>query len=468
MSWDKIKEEVKAVIRYSQDFSTEPKVDNLIEQWAKAKESFFNMMGEQLIYEHPEEVTFEMNEQDKIHSVEDFIREVEWKYRYTKHIDALLEFLRSVKNNFFKNEVPEKFSCGNINIPKGMKINKALKFFFPDDKDNLTDIQNEVSRVIQKDKVKGILCISIHPLDFLSSSENTYKWRSCHALDGEYRAGNLSYMVDKSTVICYLRSTKDKQNLSNFPSNVPWNSKKWRMLLHFSEDMEMMFAGRQYPFSSAQGMKMVKDILLKEAGFPFNWTDWDNTKIRTFSYNDGTNVQLDTDYLEIDGKLKDIRDVVKIGSGALNFNDVLNSTLYDPSYSFRLHKRSSFWGEDYFYKQTSEYNTVFIIGGSVKCLCCEQEDIVIPETVRCISCEEIYGTEEMEDFIYCENCGRRMYYDNSIYVYDDGYYSGFRVCPDCAEEYDKCVVCGTYLTKDNSYVDEDGNVYCRDCYKEEK
>lgn len=61
-----------------------------------------------------------------------------------------------------------------------------------------------------------------------------------------------------------------------------------------------------------------------------------------------------------------------------------------------------------------------------------------------------------------------MYYDNSIYVYDDGYYSGFRVCPDCAEEYDRCVVCGTYLTKDNSYVDEDGNVYCRDCYREEK
>ena len=28
--------------------------------------------------------------------------------------------------------------------------------------------------------------------DYLSLSENAFNWRSCHALDGEYRAGNLS------------------------------------------------------------------------------------------------------------------------------------------------------------------------------------------------------------------------------------------------------------------------------------
>ena len=44
-------------------------------------------------------------------------------------------------------------------------------------------------------------------------------------------------MVDKSTVICYLKS-KEKYKLPNFPSSVLWNSKKWRVLIHFSNDKE--------------------------------------------------------------------------------------------------------------------------------------------------------------------------------------------------------------------------------------
>lgn len=468
MDFDKIKEEVKEVIRFSQGFSTEPKVDELMYQWAEAKKSFIDIMGGNLIYELPEEVTFEMSEQDKIHSVDEFIREVEWKYRYSRYIDYLLDFLTSIKKDFFKNEVSQDFSFPNdIKIPKGMKINRALKFFFPNDKESLTDIQNEVSRILQKDKVKGILCISVHPLDFLSSSENTYNWRSCHALDGEFRSGNLSYMVDSSTVICYLRSKNLEQHLPNFPFKVPWNSKKWRMLLHFSEDWEMMFAGRQYPFSSEQGMDIVKDKLLKSAGFPDSWTKWDNTKITNFTYSTGEKIELNGEYLEIGHKLKEIKDLVKVGPGSQNFNDILSSSFYDPYYSFRLHKRNMYWDiEDYYCKSTSYTGTTFTIGGAVRCLCCGKYDILIPQTMRCISCEEEYGTEEIDDFVYCEDCGRRVYYDNTIFVYSD-YYDGFRVCPECAEEYDRCDECGSYITPENKVIDKDGRVFCRHCYGEE-
>ena len=467
MDYDKIKEEVKEVIRFSQGFSTEPKVDKLIHRWAEAKQSFIEIMGGNLIYELPDEVTFEMNEHDKIHSVEEFIREVEWKYRYNKNIDFLLDFLSNIKQDFFKNEVSKDFSYRNIKIPKGMKINRALKFFFPDNKEELTDIQNEVSRILQKDKVKGILCISVHPLDFLSSSENTYNWRSCHSLDGEFRSGNLSYMVDSSTVICYLRSKNSEQCLPNFPSKIPWNSKKWRMLLHFSEDREMMFAGRQYPFTSEQGMDVVKDVLLSNAGFPDSWTKWDNTKITSFTYNNGEKVELNSEYLEIGYKLKDIKELVTVGPGSLNFNDVLSSSFYDPYYSFRLHNRKTIWDlHDYYSKQASYSQTKFVIGGSVNCLCCGKHEITLPETVRCIDCEEEYGFEEIEDFVYCEDCNRRVYYENTVFVYSD-YYEGFRVCPECAEEYNRCEECGAYITPEYTIVDKNGMVYCRHCYGEE-
>ena len=127
-------------------------------------------------------------------------------------------------------------------IPRGMKIVKSFKYFEKDE-DTLADIQSAASMIIQEDKIEGKLCMSVHPLDFLSLSENTYNWRSCHALDGDYRAGNLSYMVDSSTVICYLKSDRDER-LPNFPPEVKWNSKKWRVLLFFSNDWDMIFAGR--------------------------------------------------------------------------------------------------------------------------------------------------------------------------------------------------------------------------------
>jgi hypothetical protein len=51
----------------------------------------------------------------------------------------------------------------------------------------------------------------------------------------------------------------DDQKLNGF-GNVLWNSKKWRMLLHPNDDDSIMFAGRQYPFSSKSGIDKVLEI----------------------------------------------------------------------------------------------------------------------------------------------------------------------------------------------------------------
>ena len=109
-----------------------------------------------------------------------------------------------------------------------MKIGKALHKFFDVycSAEKLEWIIQELSRLIQENTISGRLCLSVHPLDFLSLSENQHKWRSCHALDGEYRGGNLSYMCDEVTVITYLKSKEDTI-LPHFPSDVPWNNKSY-------------------------------------------------------------------------------------------------------------------------------------------------------------------------------------------------------------------------------------------------
>ena len=71
---------------------------------------------------------------DKIQNVEDFITDVEYNYSNNSLINTLLEFLEENKNNFYTNETEKDFifykNGKDIKIPKGMKINRALKFFF--------------------------------------------------------------------------------------------------------------------------------------------------------------------------------------------------------------------------------------------------------------------------------------------------------------------------------------------------
>lgn len=463
MDIGKIKEEVKSVLKYSQDFRLQdPKVDALIEDWQKGKQYFINTIGEDLIYEYPSIISFEMNEDDKIKNVEDFMTHIEYQYRHLSNIQEIIRFFEDNKINFYTNRTKKDFVFKDwdtekeIVVPKGIKIGKGLKFFISD-KETLTDLQMAVSRIIQKDKIKGKLCLSVHPLDYLSSSENNHNWRSCHALDGEYCMGNLSYMVDESTIICYLKSEEDTI-LPNFPPTLRWNNKKWRVLIHFSNDKEMIFSGRQYPFTSDKGLDLVLEKLLPLAGFEKNWTKWDNTMISDFKGNNES-LHFNSPYIPVNNNLIKLNELVKCGENSLNYNDVLYSNYYTPYYSYC---ENHLWYRSYTGGTTNE--TRFEIGKAVKCLSCENEYITISDIPRCIHCEEEYGVADNEAFTNCIECGERVFTDNAYYVEDVGY-----ICESCLYDsgnYVRCEECGYIMARENAIQDEDGRYYCRWCARE--
>ena len=232
---EEIKAQVKSVLAYSQE-CPEPKVDNLINKWLKAKKFLIEALGGDLIKEG-ETVSFSLSREEKDKRVNSFINDIEYR-----HSD-LAWFIYLNRNSFYDNTVAKEYTLETgETIPKGMKLLKSFKYFISD-KEELNKLQTRASMMIQEDKVEGVLCFSVHPLDYLSVSENTYNWRSCHALDGEYRSGNLSYMCDESTVVCYLRGKDTQVRLPHFPEDVLWNSKKWRMLMFLSESWQSMFAG---------------------------------------------------------------------------------------------------------------------------------------------------------------------------------------------------------------------------------
>jgi hypothetical protein len=452
---DQIKEKFCQVITYSQGIP-DPKVDKLFDLWYEGKKDIIKALNGELIYTYPKKVSFELGKKDKNDRVNDFISVLESRYG---NYD-LSDFVNSMKDCFFNNLTSYDYTSpdGNI-IKKGSKLVKAFKYF-ENNKEALTDIQNYASRVIQEDKIEGYLCLSVHPLDFLSVSENTHNWRSCHALDGDYRSGNLSYMTDSSTIVCYLRS-EHNEILPNFP--FPWNTKKWRVLLYLSDDWNMMFAGRQYPFSSDNGINFVLKELILESGLTkgYKWEEWHDETVDFLKceHGDTSYFKFNQPFYPVGRRLVGINDLIKDKAGSMQFNDLLRSSCYKPIYAFK--QEPNYWFRDEF--GLSDYNTThFNIGGAVPCLCCEKKPLEIENTMRCIECEEKYGHNDDDLFGYCSCCGRHVYIDNALWIEDE------LVCDQCAEtELVRCDCCGDTVFKDEIVYNREKEQYlCRQCQED--
>jgi hypothetical protein len=437
MNLSKIQAEVDAVLKYSQGIE-EVNTDNLIAEWRAAKADFICKLGG-LIREFPG-VTFTLPDDVKTSRFNYFHNRVVNYYDN----DELGSFLWGQGINAFYENImsldyvlsPDKI------IPAGMKMVKAFKFF-ESNSEILAQIQNEASQIIQENKITGTLCVSVHPLDFLSLSENNAKWRSCHALDGEYRAGNLSYMVDSSTVICYLKSEENVQ-LHSFPDGMLWNNKKWRNLFYFSEDYSLVFAGRPYPFAPEDILNTVKPYLFSALGLRVDdFTKWDNQAIRNFTHADGMVSDLFEEYICIYNRLFAIRDVVEDREYSQQYNDVLYSTCYKPYYCH------SIW-------HVPDKPKV-LVGGAVDCICCGKDHVSDHDTMLCYNCNQNYNDE---DYFTCDCCGRTEIRDVAYFSHD-----GEWICPTCANiYYAECYYCGQLVRTEEAQLDKERNVVlCPNC-----
>ena len=459
----KLKADVAEVVRYSQNIE-EPKIDRLIDTWRTAKaplmNKFFN--GSTRITSD-EKVVFQLNEDAKRQRYESFVEYVAnlleawggWDSRLVRYLQHI------TTKDFYSNCLFTEYKMHDgKKIQKGTKVVKSFKYFIDDEK-LLHDIQNKASEIIQENKVEGYLVFSVHPLDFLSSSENAFNWRSCHALDGEYRTGNLSYMCDSSTMICYLMTGEDVK-LPHFPETIPWNNKKWRVLLHFNTDFDVVFAGRQYPFTSPGALEKMREVMLEymfpKSVLPWSdkpsWSHWHNDYIEDFNYSeyseeDSVGIEEET-YVVINGGIWNIHKIVKDAKNSKHFNDLIRSSCYTkPYYMF-----AKGW--------CRHHKLVFNIGAEITCLRCDEKTIDGYDSMMCPDCECQYGNSDSDEYRTCDCCGIRFYDANGYWVGDE------YVCEHCYDT--QCFVCEhcgeTYYNSEKCWDEDNKQFLCSDCYND--
>lgn len=429
---DQLIKDVERVIKYSQGYPFDIHVDKLIEAWQKAKEPYLKMFGGP-IYSSSRPLRIILSEEAKNRKFSEFMEFLQDDENDPLRWSAadgttLYKFLWDNREGFFDNRVTR--SIPSLKISEGAKLLRCFKYFAPGF--NTTRwLQDLASRYVQDNALEGQLYLSVHPLDFLTLSENSNNWRSCHALDGEFRAGNLSYMLDDTTVIAYFASPQGVQ-LKCMPDGMVWNSKKWRMLLHTDQFKSIVYFNRQYPFDSNELVKHTYYALMDFAAPTLQYPQRRGFKYIHIGDSETQGIsELDRNHICGAGsRLYDTEDIID-ASDYRGYCDLIHSPHYTPVASVTTEGWRKYVDVVAETEVHSAWDQAFKnlfglkIGAKVPCVKCGCHHVHYNDTFLCPECVAI---EDADDGFYlaCSECGSRIYSLNEAHLVQGEY-----VCDTC-------------------------------------
>ena len=232
------------------------------------------------------------------------------------------------------------------------------------------------SLILNQKKLKGILCLSIHPLDYMTMSDNANNWTSCMnwMTVGDYRAGTVEMLNSKCVVVAYLRSDKDELRFESHS----WNSKMWRSLIVV--DPQIITSIKGYPYQnehlSTTCIEWLRELGVANCGWNLTNPAQELPESEDFDFKDRT-----------------ISVYYECGS---MYNDFGSCTHYATISDDFVGSRTIFY--------SGELSCMFC--GDV----CDRDDD--SNMVLCYECAD------SGCYTYCDCCGHRIYRDDAYYVDD--------------------------------------------------
>lgn len=415
-------EQLNKAIKSSQCFPFDLNCDALASQWYEAKKYFIEAFGGKPIVRFKDKIKIELSQKEQDERFQNFLSILDNEINIS---EEFLDYLTMNKKGFFINRTTEDYRP--YNIRSGSKLSRTFKYFLPDEEITRWS-QDLASRYMQENKIEGYLYLSVHPLDYLTMSETNEGWHSCHSLDGSYRGGNLNYMVDGITIVAYLADEENKKLRAFEGSGLTWNSKKWRVLIHYNRENEAIYLNKQYPYScNALAEKVVEGV---EDYFCFQYhTAAMPIGIREFKGPDGAD-RFSTSQIFFGSRIFHSEDIID-RSEYLGYSDLHTGSNYLPTAALVFAERNKLW-ESFHDSLMEEYRSVkklcgIKIGKYALCPCCGKDLITVNGSV--LLCDDCILQHNVEDdfFETCYDCGRRVY-------------------------------------SDERHVDESGHIRCKRCY----
>lgn len=124
---EKIKGQFEEVVQYSQHYPYDLDLSEIFGLWESNKKKFIDIFGG-LTYEIPLTEGLHLSPDYQRKEIFDFLDELVVNYR---NYD-LADFVKAQQDSFFNNRVLQKYLYDGKEIPAGMKLVKAFKYFEKD------------------------------------------------------------------------------------------------------------------------------------------------------------------------------------------------------------------------------------------------------------------------------------------------------------------------------------------------
>ena len=437
-------------------------IDAWLESWAKNKIKLYKLLGNNLIYKVP--YTYEMSDSELSRDLEHFYDKEHFPNDWYDWLDAMYDkcyiprdqreaignilWIQTFVNNKIPNKIKFRLPSAKkeLQLQAGTKPMKAISQLLSYAKqnspfDNETDIlfakaeesfksfQTNHSVLFTTRTVHGNMVLSIHPLDFMTMSDNNSTWQSCMSWkeQGCYHTGTIEMMNSNNVVCCYLegRTSFDfrKETDENIDPNYLWNNKKWRQLLYVTKDI--IVTGKPYPYVNDELSKALLLEAKKLAKRNLNWV-----------YSFGIERYQDMKYINSMYSMDRAREWIKCGQTTKHnilfdtkgmYNDMLNDS----------HTR--YWCV----RNKVDHTKIISYSGKAPCLCCGQTILEFDD------CAEDYNDRYSNvDSAVCYKCERK-YFNCTICDYTNPMRKHYKYYK---SEYDR--------------VNDNYSLICENCFKE--
>lgn len=311
-------------------------------------------------------------------------------WRTYQNITDLVGYKALAENRLFYDAIINDwtFAKGTKTAKVIAKIAKNIKVGIESDENGISDLEyfrRRHSLALNTKKLFGNLCLSIHPLDYMTMSDNSNDWSSCMSWKeaGEYRMGTVEMMNSPCVVVAYLASEDDTFSIGGYK----WNSKKWRSL--FIVDPNFIANVKGYPYQNDNLTKEVMKILAELA----DWLPQEPTKYSVYTEKDEAS--------RINDKL--VKLCFSTNKMYNDFGSTTSFLLINPEYN-----------------EPELIDTDYNYSGESECMACGGTNVYREDSLLCNECDPSS---------YCTYCGEYVDEDELITLSD-----GTEVCSYCYHE----------------------------------
>ena len=331
--------------------------------------------------------------------------EFSWQFKSKPcNIDAFIDDKIAIYDQGRIKIIDKRKKPSTLQITYGMKPIKALQkiLSFFDAPESLLKEFEEFKRlhsiVFNTKTITGNLVISIHPLDYMTMSDNGSGWQSCMSWedDGCFRLGTVEMMNSNNAVVCYLEAKEPYHFHRKADEGDPlyvWNNKKFRQLAYVHKDIILM--GKPYPYDHMEITEQLLGELRKLAEVQLNWT----YEFGPERYNDMRHIYSLT-------AMENNKNWLRLGQSTKHNILVDTRAMYNDMLNDNINK-------NYICVRNKVKKMLILsLSGKAPCLCC--------------------GENKVREENYC----------NEDYDYNAVWSHANRlVCESCTEEYFRCDVC---------------------------